>query len=303
MKISGFTMVRNGEKMGYPFTESIRSALPICDEYIVVIGKSEDDTREQVAAIGSEKIRIIDTVWDEQLRIGGRILAQQTNVALDEISGDWGVYLQADEVIHEKDYDAIVREMELCQNDPKIEGLLFDYNHFWGYKHVCVTRRTYRREIRVIRNLKNIRSYKDAQGFRKYPSIEAYENGHPGFKLQVKHIKPKIYAYSRVRNPKLELEKQKMLDQWWHPDDKIAERYKDKAEFNYEQVDKVVEFDQKDHPQTMQKRAAECEWEFKFKRPNFTAKNRVLHTIEELTGWRIGEYRNYKIVEKSKKHP
>lgn len=301
MKVSGFTIVRNGVKMGYPFVESIMSGLPICDEYIVVVGKSDDDTRERVAAIGSDKIKIIDTVWDPNLRVGGRILAQQTNIAIDAISGDWGLYLQADEVIHEKDYDTILNEMRMCLDKPEIEGFLFDYYHFWGYKHVCVTRRTYRREIRVIRNIKTIRSYKDAQGFRRYPSLEAYQNGHPGYKLKVKHIEPHIYAYSRVRNPREELEKQKMLDQWWHDDDKIAQKYRDKEAFDYEQVDKVVEFDQDAHPAVMKKRAAECDWEFKFRKPNFTLKGWLLYQIENLTGWRIGEYRNYKIVAKSKR--
>ena len=32
MRVSGFTFIRNGTMLGYPFVESIRSALPLCDE-------------------------------------------------------------------------------------------------------------------------------------------------------------------------------------------------------------------------------------------------------------------------------
>ncbi len=73
MLISGFTFIRNGNKLNYPFIESIRSILPICDEFVIAIGNSEDETKESILSIGSPKIRIIDTVWDETLREGGKI--------------------------------------------------------------------------------------------------------------------------------------------------------------------------------------------------------------------------------------
>jgi hypothetical protein len=39
MKISGFSFVRNGIKLYYPVIESIQSILPICDEFIIAVGK------------------------------------------------------------------------------------------------------------------------------------------------------------------------------------------------------------------------------------------------------------------------
>ena len=64
MKISGFTIVRNAIKYNYPVVESIRSILPICDEFIVNVGESEDETLDLVQAIGSETVRIIGNEWD-----------------------------------------------------------------------------------------------------------------------------------------------------------------------------------------------------------------------------------------------
>ncbi len=98
MKVSGFTFVRNGVKYDYPFIESISSLLPVCDEVVVAVGQSEDDTLKRIQSLHSPKIRILETVWDESIRKGGTILSQQTNLALDQIDGDWGIYLQADEV-------------------------------------------------------------------------------------------------------------------------------------------------------------------------------------------------------------
>jgi hypothetical protein len=132
MKISGFSFVRNGTLYGYPFIESIQSILPLCDEFIIAVGKSEDDTLNKIRLIGDSRIRIIETVWDDSLRTGGQVLAQQTDIALRQTSGDWAFYLQADEVVHEKDLDIIRAAATQYLNDPRVEGLLFDYNHFYG---------------------------------------------------------------------------------------------------------------------------------------------------------------------------
>src|SRR6478735_2238676 len=132
MTISGFTFVKNGVLLEYPFLESIQSILPICHEVVIAVGKSDDDTKEKILALNEPKIRIIDTVWDPALRSGGQVLAQQTNVALDHITGDWGFYIQADEVVHEKFLPVIKQAAEQYVNDSEVEGLLFAFRHFYG---------------------------------------------------------------------------------------------------------------------------------------------------------------------------
>lgn len=296
MKISGFSIIKNAVLLDYPVKEMIISALPVCDEFIVVVGRSEDGTRELIESIGSSKVKIIDTEWDPELRIGGRILAQQTNIGIDMISGDWGLYLQADELLHEKDLDEIRRFCIDNLDNPRIDGALFPYHHFWGYEHVVKSRRTYRYEIRLIRNDKSIRSYRDAQGFRKYPSPQAQNDGHPGKKLKVKKINTYIYAYSRVRSPEDEIGKVKHVAQYWHDDNYIDHKYRGKEYFDYNQVDILEKFDIRNHPLVMHDRVSRCKWKFEYRKPYFTPKTYLLYLIEKYFGWRIGEYRNYKLV-------
>src|SRR3990172_8381172 len=120
MKVSGFTFCRNMIKYDFPIVESIRSILPIVDEFIVNVGKSEDHTLELIQSIGDSKIKIIESVWDESLRKDGLILSQQTNIALKQCTGDWAFYLQADEVVHEDDLSGLARLMEVALRKPNI---------------------------------------------------------------------------------------------------------------------------------------------------------------------------------------
>ena len=164
MHVSGFTIVRNAILFDYPVTESIRSLLPLVDEMIVAVGKSSDATRELIESIGSSKIRIIDTVWDEQARLGGTVLAQQTNISLQECMGDWCFYLQADEVLHEKDYPRIRNAMQVNLDRKAIEGIHFRYHHFrasYGIRDPL----PYRYQTRILRKSARPNSYGDACGF------------------------------------------------------------------------------------------------------------------------------------------
>ncbi|MEZ4651376.1 MAG: glycosyltransferase, partial [Candidatus Eisenbacteria bacterium] len=168
MKISGFSFVRNAVRLAYPIAEAIRSALPLVDEFVVTVGESDDGTVDVIKSIGDPKVRIIETEWNPDHFVHGHINAVQTNLAMDACSGDWGVYLQADEVFHEADLPKIRRAMEEHLDDPRVEGLLFDYLHFWGdFDHFHWTRNWYRHEVRAVRMEPSIRSWKSAQGFRK----------------------------------------------------------------------------------------------------------------------------------------
>jgi len=170
MKITGFTFVRDAVKLDYPVVEAIQSILPLCDECIVAVGASEDGTRDLIAGIPTDKIRIIDTVWDDTLREGGRVLAVETDKAMDAITGqpDWCIYIQADEVVHEQYLEVIKAAMLQYKDDKEVEGLLLKYLHFYGsFDYVADSRKWYRQEVRIVRYDPLIRSYRDAQGFRK----------------------------------------------------------------------------------------------------------------------------------------
>ena len=170
MKISGFTIIKNAVINDYPIVEAILSILPVVDEMVVLIGDSADETKQLIQHINHPKIKIFDSVWDSSLRSGGSVLAVETNKALQLIdkNSTWAFYIQADEVVHEQYLPAIRNACERYASDKNVEGLLFNYLHFYGtYDYVGDSRKWYNKEVRIIRNDLSISSYKDAQGFRK----------------------------------------------------------------------------------------------------------------------------------------
>lgn len=208
MKISGFTFSRNATKLYYPLKPSIQSILPIVDEFVVALGDSDDDdrSREEVLSIGSEKIRIIDTVWDLEKYPRGTEHAHQTDIAMRECNGDWLFYLQSDEVVHEDDLPVIRQRCRELLPVRKVEGLLFDYLHFWGdYRHYHRTFGWYQYEIRIVRNDPDIHSWESAQSFRRIPDFDGvdYRRREKTHKLHVARVDASIYHYGWVRPPHL----------------------------------------------------------------------------------------------------
>jgi glycosyltransferase involved in cell wall biosynthesis len=298
--ISGFTYIRNGFTFGYPFLESMQSLLPLVDELVVAVGNSTDGTREAVAALHPTKIKIIDTVWDDNLREGGKIFAQQANIALDNCKGKWAFHIQADELIHEQDSVNIKHAIAAADKHENIEGILFDFLNFYGgYYHIGATRKWHRREVRIVRNIPQIRSYRDSQGFRMYDNVEAWKNGSKGRSLKVLYAPIPYFHYSYARKPQLMQKKNNYFNSFWHDDKWLNENNSKKQEYDYSIVDAVKPFTGT-HPALMQKLVAAQDWEFSYnpKKAKFSIKDKLLFVVENLTGWRIGEYKNYKVVQK-----
>ncbi len=288
MKVSGFTFIRNAILYDYPILEAINSILPLCDEVVVAVGKSDDETLALIQNISSPKIRIIETKWDLSLREGGRVLAEETNKALAETNNDsdWCFYIQGDEVVHEKYHKSIKEGMQKWKDSAQVEGLLFKYLHFYGsYDFVGDSRKWYRREIRIIKNNLPIKSYKDAQGFRLNDR-----------KLQVKEIDAYIYHYGWVKPPEQQSEKIKNFQKHWHSDDYVKKNQPEES-FDYGEIDSLKAFEGT-HPQVMAERISKQNWNFDFDptQKNFGFKNQLLYILEKASGWRVGEYRNYKVV-------
>ncbi len=286
--ISGVTIVKNAMEYDYPIVECINSLLPLVDEMIVCIGDGTDNTAEVIRNINSPKIKIYNSVWDKKLSSGGTVLAAETDKAMQFVNknSDWIFYLQADEVINEKDYENILKAATLYKNNKKIEGLLFKYQHFFGtFNYIGDSRRWYNYEIRMIKNDKQIKSYRDAQGFRKNDK-----------KLQVKKISAYIYHYGWVRTPNAQLKKLYNFYTYWNGGE--AAPVAQDAAFNYfENADSLAIF-KGTHPKVMQTRIAyrnaNVTWDIKKK--NFNFKDYCLYKIEKWTGKRLFAYKNYKIV-------
>jgi glycosyltransferase involved in cell wall biosynthesis len=244
MRISGTTIIRNGVKFGYPFMESIRSILPMCDEFVVCVGRSEDGTRDRIASIHDPKIRIIDTLWDPAKRAGGEVLSEQTNVALSKCSGDWIFYIQSDEVVSDKDFGRILGAIEQAEKDDAIDGIAFDYLHFYGsYSTVQRGRNWYTQEVRIVRNHRNIVSFGDAQGFRRNgKKIAAVQSG------------ARIFHYGWARPPAVMMEKIRDFHRLWHDDAWIGENCASSDVANYfPDLGNLVRY-AGDHPAVMRDR-------------------------------------------------
>lgn len=291
MKVAGFTFVRNAIKYDYPIVEAIQSILPICDEVVVAVGNSEDGTLELIQSIQDPKIKIITTIWDDQLREGGKVLAVETNKAFQAISKDvdWCFYIQGDECLHEKYLPIVQQAMKDYLNQPAVEGLLFDYKHFYGsYDYYAQSRRWYRKEIRVVRNQPQISSYKDAQGFRK-----------AGRKLKVKQIPAEIYHYGWVKPPEGYKLKFRDFGKMYHENHENSEVAKETFEFTFDNAGTLIPFADT-HPKVFQPRVERMNWKLTFDPSKVSyqpsLKEKILGWIEKITGYRMFEYKNYQKI-------
>lgn len=289
MKISGFTIIKNAVKNDYPIKEAILSILPVVDEMIVSVGDSDDDTESLIRSIASEKIKIVHSVWDPAIKTGGSILAVETNKAFEHIApdSDWAFYIQGDEIVHEKYHSAILAAAEKYKEDTAVEGLLFNYLHFYGtYDYVGDSRRWYHKEVRIVRNDKTISSYKDAQGFRK-----------KGKKIRVKQIDAFIYHYGWVKSPQQMLQKQKNTVEFWSDQQEWNSSIQSQQFFDFSDFDSLEKFPGT-HPSVMYQRVKEKNWqvELDVNQKKFSLKEKLLYWFEKNTGKRLFDFRNYRII-------
>jgi hypothetical protein len=285
--VSGFTIVRNAITLDFPVVASIRSLLPVCDEVVVNVGRSDDETLELVRSIDDPKIRILETGWDMTIR--NRVLGDETLRAMRACRHPWGIYIQADEVLHEHGAEEVAAAIARHDTDPRVEGLLVRYLHFYGdMDTIAVNRRWYRREVRAVRldPALDIRPYQGAQGFRVGPELRKIrarltgaEMFHYGWARPTQALKAKretnrvIYPWSRER------EARRPLLPWFpgltrfqgtHP--AVAREWVDARRHDVERRVEPPHF----QPEFLRFYASDI--------------------IERLTGARVFEFRNYTVV-------
>jgi hypothetical protein len=272
MKVTGFTFIRNAMKFDYPVVEAIKSILPLCDDFIIAVGKSDDSTLELIQNIDKQRIKIIETNWDDspEMKVGGKVFALETNKALQAIPDDtdWAFYIQGDEVIHEKYLENIHSEMLKWKDNKQVDGLLFNYLHFYGsYDYVGISPKWYDKEIRVIKNDKNIYSYRDAQGFRKVDNQ----------KLNVKPTDAFVYHYGWVKEPGTMMRKVENAYSYYRDQELPAKAIADQM-FDYYSIDALSSFTES-HPQVMRERIEMKNWkfdyDFSFNRLSFRYKTKI----------------------------
>jgi glycosyltransferase involved in cell wall biosynthesis len=293
IRVSGFTIVRNAIKLDFPLEASIASLLPICDEVVVNVGKSDDDTLALVESIKDPKIRILRTEWDMSVTggvvDGKHVLGDETLRAMRACRYPWGIYIQADEVLHEAGAEALERAIRQHDEDPRVEGLLVKYLHFYGdLDTIAVNRRWYQREVRAIRldPALDIRPYQGAQGFRVGPDhrrirarVTEAEMFHYGWARPAQALRSKREANQVLFPWSKEREARKPLLPWFpglqsfrgtHP--RVAQSWVDARRHDPE------------------RRVAPAR--FKPQHLRFY----ISDVIERLTGVRVFEFRNYKLV-------
>lgn len=250
MFVSGFTIIRNGVIYGYPFKEAILSVLPLCDEFIVNVGDSQDKTLQVIESLKDDKIKIIESKWDMNLK-DGLVLSVETNKALSHCKGDWCFYIQSDEVLHEKYYDEVMSSMHKYRDNKKIDGLRFWYKHFYGsYDYYQDNYRDwYIREIRIIKRKENIISWGDALDFR-------YLNGE---KIKSKDIKAEIYHYGWVRPPDTLIKKRRDFELLYNSEEEVREKINRIT--NYDELGHLKKFNGT-HPNVMTELVKQSYWNF-----------------------------------------
>jgi hypothetical protein len=286
MKVSGFTFIRNGTSLGYPFVESIKSVLPICDEFVIALGKSEDDTLDRILALKSKKIKIIETIWNENISYRGFVYAQQKMIAQYNCSGDWAFYLEGDEIIDPKDHKKILTSMRQHFHNKNVEALAFKYHHFYGSPDwLAISPGWYRKECRIIRN--NIRSWdpdslyflimdKNKKG--RYPRAALIDV----FIYHYGHVRKSIYMNNKL---------QKVGKYWGHKHEK----------FNKYQIDpKALEKYEGKHPliikKWLKKHAEETFFIDKYYQPNLRdIRHRLVMKLEKFFNIEISK-KHYQLV-------
>jgi glycosyltransferase involved in cell wall biosynthesis len=211
MKISGFTFIKNGQILGYPFIESIKSILPIVDEFIVNVGESEDDTLLKIQSISSKKIRIITSKWNDRMQDRGYVYGQQKMIAQFNCSGDWVFYIEGDEVYHEIDLQKIKNAIRQYNNDKNVEAFTLNFLHFYGNSNSYLdSPGWYRSETRIIRN--SLRTFAPDGLFWVVLNSSSNKRGrYP----RAKKIEVNCFHYGWVRSEEQMNLKSKKVQKYW----------------------------------------------------------------------------------------
>lgn len=293
--LSGFSIIKNGIQLAYPMIESLSSLGELCDEVWIGVGfddpefSKDDGTWDKLHDhLTSKKFKFFKSFWDPQVRSQGLILSQQSNLALEKCQGKFCQYLQCDEVLHEKDFKVIQEDLKKLEKSSEIEGLIFQYLHFYGTPQIFKkTRNVYRREVRLIRNHSQIMSHLDAQGFRHGS----------GRKIRALSTNAKVYHYGWARPQELMNKKNKDFAKLYHG------QGHEEADFQYQRIWGLHPFEGQ-HPRFVQPWVDENStsldiWSLPLKWERNTLGLMISDGIETLTGYRIGEYKNYQEIKGS----
>jgi hypothetical protein len=284
--VSGVSIVRNATILDYPVEVALRSILPLVDELHVNVGVGDDDTIDRVRSLSDPRIQIHVTDWGDSSGRRLRDLADETNRVLERCKHDWALYIQADEVLHEEDLPAVRDALRRAIGCEEVEGLAFDYHHFYGSPDwVWTGRASYRAEVRIVRRSSGALSFSDAQGFRVQGRLP-----------RVLDSGGTIFHYGYVKSEQALSAKLRLSKEWWGEDPDRA------TEWEFE-VPPGLERFHGTHPAVAIPWIEARDWPFDPATARSqpltlrTARIRVSNMIERLTGKRLLEHRTFQRVE------
>ena len=265
MRIEGFSFLRNAWKLHYPADASVRSALPLVDRFVIALGDSDDDDRTEamLEKLASDRLEPFRSTWDPEQFPANTVYAHQADLARSKCEGDWLLFLQGDEVLHEEDLPLIEEACRAYRDDPKVEGLLFRYLHFWGdHRHVHFAHNWYPREVRIIKNDPAIRPWGDAQSFKFFEHYRGDPSDYRSRKgvrdLRVASIGARIFHYGGMRPPEVMSLKKASSDLHYNGAGRGPK--KELAPFDHGPLNYLERFEGS-HPQVMKPYIDAIDWE------------------------------------------
>jgi hypothetical protein len=285
MNVSAFTFIKNGQILGYPFVQSIKSILTIVDEFVINVGQSEDDTLSMIKSIESPKIRIIESHWNESMQDRGYVYGQQKMIAQFNCSGDWSFYIEADEVYHEDDLEKIKNSMELHLDNKNVEALIFDFHHFYGNTNsILNSPGWYRSEARIIKN--SVRSYAPDGLFWL-----VLDSNRKGRYPKVKHTGVCCYHYGWARNEEQMNLKSNKVQKYWG---------KQHVKIDYTQMDKsIIQEFKGSHPKIIEDWLSSekglYQVDLNYKPTKKQKKHQIMIVLEKVFGFDLSK-KHYKLV-------
>ena len=285
MKVSAFTFIKNGQILGYPFIQSIQSILPIVDEFVINVGQSEDDTLALIQSINDPKIRIIQSIWNDNMHDRGYVYGQQKMIAQFNCAGDWAFYIEGDEVYHEDDLNKIKASMQTHVDNPEVEALVFDFYHFYGNANSYLdSPGWYRSEARIIKN--SVRSYAPDGLF--WLVLDSNKKGrYP----KAKHTGARCYHYGWVRSEEQMNLKSEKVQKYWGGEP---------AKIDYSQMDQsIIKGFSGTHPKIVQEWLPKDKGVYQadptYQPTKKQKKHRLMLKLEKLFGLELSK-KHYKLV-------